>query len=226
MAEQPDRFEPLPSPLGLPAFLWRKLSPTGRRAVGALGAMTLLGLIAVAVLVLPDARSGRDERLAAEAAKRRTDRAERLAQIAREGRPLRGRGAPAARLTGEQALRARRSLVAGLEGAILADAQERAGRGELRGTYRSASCFAFPRRLGRPAPAEDLASRIARLECVAVSSRVPTSERTTGSLIGQPFRARVDFDRGRFTWCKFVQRPGELSIERDPAPAIPRACGG
>jgi hypothetical protein len=186
--------------------------------------MTLLGLIAVAALVLPDARSGRDERLAAEVAKRRTDRAERLrrspARAGRSGAEAPGRAAHRRAGAAGAAIARRRA-----RGSHLAD---RPGARRARRAARHlplGELLRVPRRLGRPAPAEDLASRIARLECVAVSSRVPTSERTTGSLIAS-LPGPVDFDRGRFTWCKFVQRPGELSIERDPAPAIPRACGG
>jgi hypothetical protein len=226
MAPQPDRYEPLPSPLGLPRFLWRKLSRTGRRVVGTIGIALLAGVVAISALVLPDARSGRDERTAAEAAQARAARVERIRRIAREGRPQRGRGPAAGQLEAGEALRARRRLVAGLEAVIVADARRRVARGELRGPYRSATCFEFPKRLGQPPPAEDLRRAVARFECVAVAARVPTSDRTTGSLIGQPFRARVDFARGRFAWCKFVQRPGELSIERERAPAIAKACGG
>jgi hypothetical protein len=64
------------------------------------------------------------------------------------------------------------------------------------------------------------------MECLAVLDSVARSEQTTGSIIGHPFRARVDFDQGRYTWCKIVQRPGELSFDKEPVVRIPRACGG
>jgi hypothetical protein len=226
MAQQPDRYEPLPSPLGLPAFFWRKLSRTGRRIVAMIGVALVAGAVALAALVLPDARLGRDERTAADASRARAAKAERLERIAREGRPQQGRGPAARGLAGAEAIRTRRRLIAGLEAVILADARQRAARGELRGPYRSTACFEFPKRLGQPPPADDPRRRVARFECVAVAAQVPTSELSTGSLIGQPFRARVDFVRGRFAWCKFVQRPGELSIERPRSRAIARTCGG
>ena len=51
-------------------------------------------------------------------------------------------------------------------------------------------------------------------------------ETTTGSLIGQPYRALLDFTHGRYAFCKIVQQPGELAIQRDPVMRIARACGG
>jgi hypothetical protein len=49
---------------------------------------------------------------------------------------------------------------------------------------------------------------------------------TIDSLIGQPYRARVDFAHGRFAFCKIVQVPGEMSIKLKPVLVIPAACGG
>lgn len=211
MAPQPERYEPLPSPLGLPAFAWRRLPSAGR---WALVVVVLAGIVAAA-LIIPGARSERDLRSAAEAREATFVRAERRARLEAQARPRTARG-PA----GE-----RRRLVAGLEASILADARRRSALGELRGRYRSATCFGFPKRLGDPPPAEGT-GRFVRLECVAVSSRIPTGERTTGSLVGQPFRARIDVARGRYAWCRVVQGPGELAVRRGPPLRPVRACGG
>lgn len=210
----PDRYEPLPGLPGLPAYAWRRLGRGGRA-----GLIALLVLVAAAgVALLPEARRQAAER--AEATDRRDAReaAERRARSAREARPRTGRGPAARGLESAGALRARRGLVARLEARVLADARRR-------GRYRAASCSEFPKRLSARSPAEDLARRTARMECIAVVAEVARDERTTGSLIGHPFRARVDFARGRFAWCRIVQRPGELSIGQAVL-RIPRACGG
>lgn len=225
-APPPDRYEPLPSLLELPGFLLRKLSPGWRRAVLTLLGLLALAAVAAAVFALPGVRQDeRDREQAAERARRqafvvRRARAQRLA------RPRTRTGPAAAGLAGARALRARRALVTGLEAAVLADARVRAGRDERSRRYRSASCFEFPKRLDRPQPQEDLTRTRARYECIAVSSVVPPSERSTGSLIGQPFRAVVDFERGRATWCLIVGRPGELVVERRQVLALSPACGG
>jgi hypothetical protein len=64
------------------------------------------------------------------------------------------------------------------------------------------------------------------MECLAVTAHVSPGAATSGSLIGQPYRALVRFDRGRFTWCQIVQMPGELSIARESVLEVPTACGG
>lgn len=211
MAQAPDRYEPLPGPLGLPGFLWRTLGRTGRVLVVGAGAAVL---VAVALLV-PGARSGTDERAAQEAARRDAAREQRIATLVPLVQPRTGRAPDASR----------RTTLARLEADILADARARAETGEIRGPFSAVRCFDFPKRLGRSSPASGTAPT-ARLECIAVTARVPPSGRTTGSLIGQPFRARIDFPRGRYAWCRVVQRPGELSITRTPELKPAAACGG
>ena len=152
---------------------------------------------------------------------------ERRAQANREARPRTARGPAATGLRGTRLLRARTALFAAVEASVLADARARRRRGELRGPpYRTSACFAYPKSLDRRPPARDLAVRVARLECLAVTSVVAKDERTTGSLIGQPYRARVDFATGRYAWCKIVQRPGELAVGRPPPVRVPPQCGG
>jgi len=221
VSSDPDRYEPLPSFAGLPAFLWRKLGRGGRRALVA----GLVAAAAAAAVLVPAARRDAGDQARATERASRTEAAARRARIAREARPRTGTGPAAEGLAGRRALRARRALTARLEAGVLADARARAARGELRGRYRSSACFEFPKRLGTRPPSDDLRRAAATFECLAVSSRVAPDERTTGSLIGQPFRARVDFAAGRYAWCKIVQRPGELSIRRAEL-RVPRACGG
>jgi hypothetical protein len=223
---EPDRYQPVPSLLELPGHLLRGLSLRGRRLALAGIVVIAAGLLAVFVWVAPAARdrAAADDRAEARQAAARKEA--RRVQIAREARPLRGRGPAAAGLDGAPAVRRRAALLSGVEAAVLADARRRAERGELRGPYRSAACFGFPATVGTRPLAEDVARRTAVLECIAVSTRIRRNPRTSGAFLGQPFRARVDFARGRYAWCKIVQRPGELSFDPDPLLRVSPVCGG
>jgi hypothetical protein len=227
MPQDPDRYQPLPSLLELPSFLLRKLPRRRRRMVTAAGALVLLAAVVAAAVVLPGADSQRHARASAAERRAAAQRIALLARYAREARPRTGRGPAAAGRRAPQALRSRRTLVAGLQAAVLADARERARRGELRGGYASTACFGYPKGLDTRPPADELGRPVAIMECLAVARNVASTARvTTGSLIGQPYRVRVDFAHGRYAYCKIVQTPGELSIQRGPVLHIPQACGG
>jgi hypothetical protein len=228
MAGEPDRYQPLPSLLELPSFLLRKLSPKRRRLVEAVGVVLLVAVAVGAVVALPEIRSNQR---AQEAREQRRDAARQRAleaRYAREARPQDGRGPASAELGGSAALAPRRALVDHLRAAVLADARTRARRGEIPDhRYATTRCFGYPKRLGAPPPADDLAHGVANVECIAIARDVaPRHGVTIGALIGQPYRARVDFARGRFAYCKIVQVPGELSIKLKPVLQIPAACGG
>jgi type II secretory pathway component PulM len=221
---EPDRREPLPSLLELPAFLLRKLSPSRRRRVLIGGSVLLVAVVAAAAVAVPQMRSEERDRAAQGDRQAAAARASLKARYAREARPIQGRG-PAA--DGAGALGQRRQLVAGLQAAVLADARARARRGELHAHYTSTTCSAYPKQVHERPPAEDVEHATAVVECIAVASTVARDERTTsGSLIGQPYRARIDFAHGRYAFCKIVQMPGELSIQRDSILKVPTACGG
>src|SRR5215211_6735872 len=66
---QPDRYEPLPGFAGLPRWLWRKIPPAGRVAVG----LFPLVAVAVALLLAPGIDESKDKRARAES--------ERLARL-------------------------------------------------------------------------------------------------------------------------------------------------
>jgi hypothetical protein len=223
MASKPDRYEPLPSLVELPSFLLRKLSPQGRRVAAAAGALLLVAAVVAATVVVPHLRSGAHEARARDDQRSAAADAELRARYEREARPIQGRGP----VDAGGALAARRQLVAGLQAAVLADARGRARRGELHGSYSASTCYGYPKQVDAVPPAEDIARASEVVECLAVTHKVARDERTTsGSLIGQPYRAVVDFAHGRYTFCKIVQQPGELSIERKPVMRIPHACGG
>jgi hypothetical protein len=226
MSTEPERYEPLPSLLGLPSFLIRKLSPQGRRVAAAAGALLLLVAVVAATVVVPQLRSDEHDKQARDDRRAAAASAELKARYQREGRPVRGTGPAAAGLEGGGELAARRDLVAGLEGAVLADARERASRGELDGRYSAATCYGYPKRLDAPPPAENVARTSVVVECLAVTREVARDRSTSGSLIGQPYRALVDFTHGRYAFCKIVQQPGELSIQRESVLKVPTECGG
>jgi hypothetical protein len=226
VSTDPDRYEPLPSVGELPAFLLRKLSRRGRWLPWIAGALLVAAAAVVIVLLVPHNRSQVADRDAQAAQAAATRKAELRAKWTREAQPLYGRGPATPDPHGKEALAPRRALVAGLEQDVTADAAARARRGELEGRYRSTGCFTFPKGVDDPPPADDLASSVAIVECIAVSARVAPNELTTGSLIGQPYRARVDFRRGRYAFCKIVQQPGELAIQERPVIDIPRVCSG
>jgi hypothetical protein len=226
MSTERERYDPLPSLLELPSFLIRKLSPQGRRVAAAAGALLLVLAVVAATVVVPSLRSDASDQRTRADHHAATVSADLKARYQREGRPVRGTGPALAGREGAEALKARRGLVAGLEGAVLADARERAGRGELHGTFAASTCYGYPKRVGALPPAEDVARATEVVECLAVNREVARDESTSGSLIGQPYRALLDFTHGRFAFCKIVQQPGELSIQRDPVMKISPACGG
>jgi hypothetical protein len=226
VAGEPDRYEPLPSLAELPSHLMRRLSPRGRRLLVVGGVVLVVAAIVLVAVVAPQGRSRAAHHEAQHAQRAASDLAELRARYAHEARPIRGTGPAAGRLHGRPALGPRRALVAGLEAAVVADARQRARSGELVGHYRSASCSKFPKGVHDAAPADDLARSVAIVECIAATAQVAPDRTTTGSMIGQPYRARIDFPHGRYTFCKIVQQPGELAIERDAVLDVPKACSG
>jgi hypothetical protein len=227
MGSRSDRYEPLPSLLELPGHLLRKLPPRLRRPVQVVAAALLLAVVAGAVVALPRIRADQRAQDARDARHSAAALSALKARYAREARPRRGRGPAGGGLEGAPALSARRALAAGLEAAVLADARARARRGQLHGHYVAATCSRYPKGLHDRPPADDLGRAVVPVQCLAVSADVASrAHLTNGSLIGQPYRAVVDFARGRYAFCKIVQQPGEMSIQRDAVLAIPRACRG
>ena len=224
----PDRHDPLPSLPELPGYLLRKAARGHMRAAVVVVVLVVVAGTGVGAMVVTGARRDERARTAAEEERRATAARERRKREAVLTRVERGAGPASRGLEGSAALRARRALVAALEADVLADARSRLRTGELRarGRFRFARCARFPKGLDARPPQDDLALRVARYECLAVLSVVERSERTTGALIGRPFRARVEFPTGRYAWCMVVQRPGELSASAELARDLPRACGG
>jgi hypothetical protein len=196
-----DRREPLPGLLGLPAFVWRKLSPTGRRVAAVAGVVLLAGLVTLTIVLAPRIAESKRE----QAAEQRREAARALA-------------AERARLRAEQ--RPRRGTVPvlaaipGVERAITADARARNETGELSVRVKRTDC----RVIG-----SDGARQL--LGCTAITSETEASEAGSGVLVGYPYKAAVNLETGRYALCKTSGRPGEGAYNRARAVPLPDACG-
>jgi hypothetical protein len=111
-------------------------------------------------------------------------------------------------------------VAAELERAVARDSRRRDGD-----SIEAVSCRPAA---GEPAraPVRDLAASSARLSCLAVTTSFGPGEASEGGRIGNPYRAVIDFARGRVTYCRSYGRPGEASLERRILVTLPRACGG
>ena len=190
-----------------------------------LGGLTLAGVIVAAILILPgvfDAKRESDARAAREHAARVAAERKRLI---REQRPMRGKPAnlkpPGPNASSSEILAARKQLITALEGAILADAQQRVKTGELDGPVQRVSCGPLIRNPGNVGEEEDLKNRRGRYDCVAVKRDVMKDGKVVG-LFGHPFVGTADFKRFTYVWCKDNKVPGERGkpLAKVPIPAV------
>ena len=214
-AIDPPRYEPLPGLAALPAWLWRRAGRGARIGAG----VVLLGLIAAAVAVAPALREAAREQDEALQRQRAEQRAELARRLEAEQRPLRARSAsvaPAGAGAPER-LAARAGLMDDLAATIESDARARVRRGELDGRIRRVECEAYPRTVDGVGAEQHLERRRGRYSCLAVTSEF------TGGVIGHQYRALVDFETGRYAYCKIS---GQSGPDRDQLVTTPRACGG
>jgi len=204
-AQPADRYDPLPGLLGLPAYLWRKLSPRGRRVAAVLGAVLLAAGVATAIVLGPRIAESNRERAAEQRLEERRALAEQRARLEAEQRPR----------TGRLAAGGAAAVVVGVEQAITRDARARVASGELRTRAQRTDCRTLGRDGGRLV-----------LGCTAVTSDVKPTADVTGVLIGYPYRAAVAPATGRYALCKTSGRPGEGSYTNREHVELPAACGG
>lgn len=206
-----DRYDPLPSLLGLPAHVFRKLSPRGRRIAVATGLVLLVALVATAITLAPRISESKREQQARERRQEAQALAAERARLIAEQRPRRGRlaGGPVAGAAGTAA------AIAELEGLILRDAEARVASGQLETRVREADCQTLTRRGAR-----------VLLACTAVTSRVEASAGGSGIVVGYPFRAALSPATGSYVFCKVSGRPAEGLYGKQPPVTLPRACGG
>jgi hypothetical protein len=115
--------------------------------------------------------------------------------------------------------RARTAILGDLEQAIAADARARVRAGTLGGPIKSVQCSPYP-----PGTRVPLQAAIGSYACVAVNRLITSGTKVLG-VFGEPFWARVDFDRGRLAWCKINPRPGEGGAGTGPPPVtLAQAC--
>ena len=91
MVDGPDRHQPLPGVLQLPGFLYRKLSPRGRRRFRIFAVAVGLGLIAAAIVLIPEIEESKEEHAAQERREAARNLVERRRRMTAEQRPHRGR---------------------------------------------------------------------------------------------------------------------------------------
>jgi hypothetical protein len=214
---KPDRYEPMPGIIDLPGWLWRRLPPVAK--VGLV--VGFVALIVVAVLIAPGIRESKSERERAEQQQRQRIQAAHQQRIQRVQRPRFATG-PAA----TSGVAARRRLLDSASATLLVDARRRVAAGQLRGPIEGIDCEPFPRTVAGVGAEDSTAQRYGRYACIAVTAEFKRSEASSGGLIGHPYRMRIDFDSGRYAYCKVAGRPGEGLLTRRVTVSVPRVCGG
>jgi hypothetical protein len=218
---QADRYEPMPGIAELPAWLWRRMGRGGR--IGAL--VALVAVLATAAAVLPGILESKEERDQDERRERAERRAELVRRLEAEQRPRLRRSesvAPAGAAAAAQ-LEARAALMEELPAEILADARARVRSGQLDGPIDRVRCEPFPRTVDGRGADSDLARGTGRYSCVAVTADFGTGEAGATGVIGHQYRAQVDFEDGRYAFCKIS---GQAGPSREQLVTTPKVCGG
>jgi hypothetical protein len=221
-----DRYDPLPGIAEIPVWLYRKLSQRGRHVALAVGALLLAGLAVTLYFAIPAITQSKQERAAAERRSDQQREAALVAQLKAEQRLIEGHGTPSRGLSGNAQIAARKALAADLATAIDTDAAARVRSGEFTHSVKRVECERYPRGAHGEDPATDLSSATGRYSCLAVTVDAPHTQLSNASAIGYPYRALVNFPSGKYTFCKFSGRPGEMAFLRTVRAPVPRACGG
>jgi hypothetical protein len=211
----------MPGIADLPGWLWRRVGRATRLIL--LGA--LIVLVAAAAALVPVILETKDERAESDRRERAERRAELIRRLETEQRPRQRRStsvAPPAAAVTEQ-LEARSALMDELNAEILADARARVRRGDLDGPIRRVECEPFPRSVDAVGAHEQAGRQIGRYACVAVTAEFGTGEAGATGVIGHQYRTMVDFETGRYAFCKVA---GQAGPSREQLVTTPRVCGG
>jgi hypothetical protein len=169
--------------------------PWRKLAVGGLAAVFALALIAA--IAIPRIESSKEEAEQREERTLREQQAARRRRLLADQRPVRGR-APRTDRAG---------VVAAVEHAVTSEARRRIATGAFTGPILRTECV--------PVPASSIA-----YHCVAVTRDIPGRGGGRGGILGQPFRAVVDFGRSSFVFCKTNPAAGEAGTP-DPRQVVP-----
>jgi hypothetical protein len=146
---------------------------------------------------------------------------QQIAQIRREQRPRLRRGTAAG-----TDLAARGRLLGSAVASIQADASKRSAAGEFNGPILRVTCEGFPPSTADTPADQDPSKTSGRYKCLAVTSDIPATAGNRKGVVGHPYRAMINFDNGRYAFCKVRGRPGELAIRAPANLHVPRVCGG
>jgi DNA-binding SARP family transcriptional activator len=188
------RYEPMPDLGGMPAWIWRRLPRAGRVAIASVPLVVLALVLAFGPGIR---RANREREQAAQERAARADAAD-LARVRTLQRPHLGRGVPAG-----SDPRARRRLVASAGGAVEAAARRQA-------PILRVECDPYPPGRGR-------------YECLAVTADVPATARTPAGAHGLAYRVLIDFESGRYGYCRVAPRAAKA--QREPVPLSPLCAG-
>src|SRR5690349_6796598 len=203
--------------------------PPSPRTLAIAGVLLVIVLGGAAALIVPAIDSSKERNAAAQA---REDAARREANrraTIREQRPRTLDAAsllPAAGASDAQLVSAREALLRRAETAISDDARARADAGELEGNPQGTQCEPYPKRTDRADwPDRDPGAARGVYDCLVFVRAVPQTETSIGGQVGYPFRAVLDFERFKVTWCKTNPIPGERVVP-DPRTVLdlPKAC--
>jgi hypothetical protein len=205
----------------MPAWIWQRMGRGGRVAA----ALSLLVLVGCGVALVPAMQQSQDERERAEERSRAEAQAELRQRLEAEQRPRFARSASVAPASAaaDRRLAARAGLMDDLRASVLTDARRRVRRGALEGPILRVQCEPFPRSVAAVGADEDLSRRRGRYSCLAVRAEFGRTEESIGGVIGHQYRVQVDFERGRYAFCKIA---GQAGPSREQLVTTPRACGG
>jgi hypothetical protein len=194
----------------------------GARVAAALALVVLVGCL---LALVPAMQQSQDERARTEERRRTEARAELERRLEAEQRPRFARSASVAPASAgaDRRLAARAGLMEEVSASVVADARRRVRRGALEGPILRGQCEPFPRSVDAVGADADLSRRRGRYSCLAVRTEFERTEQSIGGLIGHQYRVLVDFESGRYAFCKIA---GQAGPAREQLVTTPRACGG
>ena len=130
-----------------------------------------------------------------------------LARLRKEQKPHFASGRP-----GRGSRARQEALITSLERSITGDARARFKARELNHAIYDTVCVHLVRPNTPKPPPPPLDAVQAGYECTAVTNRVPRTARNAAAIVGFPFWARVNFETGRYAWCKVNLQPSEGGI--------------